>query len=243
MTPAMKPMKSVPSAPTAHRRERLLARRGKPQAGVAMLVVLVFTLALTGIAIVSARLAVQGEAMARNQLDNQVARQAAEAALRDAERDLLLASGTVARPNAICARGTERPVLGSLPPDQACTRGQCAYSEASRLSANFATAKTAAAAEPWWPVASGGRWNNNLSSKPSRLDARSANLCDSFTGGVPVGVFTGAAPIVGVVQQPEYLIEHIGRAQQIIFRITARGYGYRQGTEVVLQSYFRVPDL
>jgi len=208
-----------------------------------MLVVLIFTLALTGIAIVSARLALQGEAMARNQLDNQVARQAAEAALRDAERDLLLPSGKVARPNAPCARGVERPVVGSLPPDTACTRGQCVYSEASRLSANFSTAKTAAAAEPWWPVASGGRWNNDLSSKPSRLDGRGGNLCDAFTGGVPLGVYTGAAPIVGVVQQPEYLIEHIRRAEQVIFRITARGYGYRQGTEVVLQSYFRVPDL
>lgn len=207
-----------------------------------MLVVLIFTLALTGIAIVSARLAVQGEAMARNQLDNQVARQAAEAALRDAERDLMLATGA-ARPNAPCARGAERPVVGSVPPDTACSRGQCVYSESARLTANFATATSTSPGEPWWPVSSGGLWNNTLTSKPSRLDGRGGSLCTSFTGGVPLGVYTGAAPILGVVQQPEYLIEHIRRAGQSIFRITARGYGYRQGTEVVLQSYFRVPDL
>ncbi len=207
-----------------------------------MLVVLIFTLALTGIAIVSARLAVQGEAMARNQLDSQVARQAAEAALRDAERDLMLASGAQ-RPNAPCARGAERPVVGSVPPDTDCTHGQCVYSEASRLTANFATAQATAPGEPWWPVASGGRWNNTVTSKPSRIEGRGGSQCASFTGGVPLGVYTGAEPVRGVWQQPEYLIEHIRRAEQVIFRITARGYGYRQGTEVVLQSYVRVPDL
>lgn len=207
-----------------------------------MLVVLIFTLALTGIAIVSARLAVQGEAMARNQLDSQVARQAAEAALRDAERDLMLASGAQ-RPNAPCARGAERPVVGSVPPDIDCTHGQCVYSEASRLTANFATAQATAPGEPWWPVASGGRWNNTVTNKPSRIEGRGGSQCASFTGGVPLGVYTGAEPVRGVWQQPEYLIEHIRRAEQVIFRITARGYGYRQGTEVVLQSYVRVPDL
>lgn len=209
---------------------------------MALLVVLIFTLALTGIAIVSARLAVQGESMARNQLDSQVARQAAEAALRDAERDLMLASGG-ARPDAPCARGAERPVVGGVPPDAACTHGQCAFSEASRLAANFATANSAAPGEPWWPVAAGGRWNNNPATKPSRTNSTDGSQCASFTGAVPLGVYTGVAPIQGVVQQPEYLIEHIRRAEQVIFRITARGFGYRQGTEVVLQSYFRVPDL
>ncbi|WP_375214183.1 PilX N-terminal domain-containing pilus assembly protein [Aquabacterium sp.] len=209
---------------------------------MALLVVLIFTLALTGIAIVSARLAVQGESMARNQLDSQVARQAAEAALRDAERDLMLANGD-ARPDAPCARGVERPVVGSVPPDTACTHGQCAHSEATRRTANFATATSAAPGEPWWPVASGGRWNNNPATKPSRLDHQDGSQCAGFTGAVPLGVYTGVAPIQGVVQQPEYLIEHIRRAEQVIFRITARGFGYRPGTEVVVQSYFRVPDL
>ncbi|MEK6668131.1 MAG: PilX N-terminal domain-containing pilus assembly protein [Pseudomonadota bacterium] len=235
-------MKRTKFVPSAHLPTRPLERLAGRQRGVAMLVVLIFTLALTGIAIVSARLAVQGEAMARNQLDNQVARQAAEAALRDAERDLLLATGAV-RPNAPCARGAERPVMGSLPPDAGCTHGQCDYSQSARLAANFATATSTSPGEPWWPVSAGGRWNNTPTSKPSRLEGRGGNLCDSFTGGVPLGVYTGVAPILGVVQQPEYLIEHIPIAQQVIFRITARGYGYRQGTEVVLQSYFRVPDL
>lgn len=210
--------------------------------GVAMLVVLILTLALTGIAIVSARLAVQGEALARNQLDNQVARQAAEAALRDAERDLMLVAGGI-RPNAPCARGAERPVLSGSPADKGCLHGQCAFSEASRLSANFATATASAPGESWWPVASGGLWNNTVGNKPSRLEGRGGNLCTTFTGGVPIGVYTGADPVRGVWQQPEYLIEHIRRAEQVIFRITARGFGYREGTEVVLQSYFRVPDL
>lgn len=211
--------------------------------GVAMLVVLIFTLALTAIGIVSAKLAVQGEAMARNQLDSQVARQAAEAALRDAERDLMLATG-VKRSNAPCARDAERPVRDKESLfDSACTHGQCAYNDSVRTTANFANASATAPGEAWWPTSKGGLWNNSTANKPSRLDSANDANCAAFTGAVPLGVYTGGEPIRGVVQQPEYLIESVRRGGAFFFRITARGFGYRQGTEVVVQSYFRVPDL
>jgi len=32
-----------------------------------------------------------------------------------------------------------------------------------------------------------------------------------------------------------------GGGDDDFFRITARGFGYRAGTEVVMQSYFKVP--
>lgn len=208
-----------------------------------MLVVLVFTLALTGLAIVSAKLALQGEGMARNQLDNQVARQAAEAALRDGERDLMLLSGTKLA-TATCARGVERPVMSQVVLfDSVCTHGQCAYNDATRTSADFATASSTQRGEAWWPSAKGGLWHNTATDKPSALTRTDTSKCASFTGAVPLGVYTGASPIDGVVQQPEYLIEPVRRANTYFFRITARGFGYRQGTEVVVQSYLRVPEL
>lgn len=210
------------------------------QRGVAMLVVLVFTLALTGIAIVSARLALMGESVARNQLDMQVARQAAEAALRDAETDLMLATG-VMQGGAACARGDERPVMSQVGRFNAqCTRGQCSYNvDQARLS-NYTTAQTSPQfGEAWWPAERGGRWSDAAASNPMQNPGTN---CASFAGGVPLGTFTGARQVAGVEVQPEYMIEAIRRGEWF-FRITARGFGYRAGTEVVLQSYFTVPSL
>lgn len=207
--------------------------------GMALLVVLIFTIALTGVALVSARLALGGEGLARNQLDHQVARQAAEAALRDAERDLLLsASGTA---GAICARGDERPVQNKVVRFTAnCLRGQCSLSEDDVAKIKYGEATSTTVGEAWWPVSKGGRWNNNTSSKPR---VGNPDGCLTFTGAVPLGTFTGAQPIPAVSQQPEYLLEPVRRDKEALFRITARGFGYRAGTEVVLQSYFVVPEL
>lgn len=219
-------------------------RNSADQQGVAMLVVLIFTLALTGIAIVSARLALMGESVARNQLDLQVARQAAEAALRDAEKDLMIANGAKVFPGALCLRNdvyVERPVMDKV--DQFtpnCLRGQCAVRESDRPKVDFAKAASdPARGEAWWPEDRGGLWGVPGKNKPK---AKSDPTCATFTGGVPLGVFTGANPIKGVAAQPEYLIELI-RRNGVFFRITSRGFGYRMGTEVVLQSYFQVPQL
>lgn len=217
-------------------------RMSHGQHGVAMLVVLVFTLALTGIAIVSARLALMGENVARNQLDLQVARQAAEAALRDAEKDLMIANGESDFPGAVCKRQGDRPVMGQIPQfTQDCLRGQCLFDQEQRQLADYAKAASQPQfAEAWWPEARGGRWGEPAEDKPS---SASAGACGTFTGGVPLGAFTGARAIQGVAFQPEYLIEAIRRGDDTYFRITARGFGYRAGTEVVLQSYFQVPQL
>ncbi len=207
------------------------------QGGVAMLVVLVFTLALTGIAIVSARLALLGESVARNQLDLQVARQAAEAALRDAEKDLMIANGSITFPGAACSRGImERPVMAqTVQFTKTCARGQCIFDQNQRAQVDFtkATDSKQDFAEAWWPVDKGGRWG----------DAGKDSSGCAFSGGVPLGTFTGASPIQGAVYQPEYLIEAILRGEETYFRITARGFGYRKATEVVLQSYFQVPQI
>jgi type IV pilus assembly protein PilX len=60
----------------------------KAQRGLSLIVVLLFLVAITSIAVLSARKATLEEGLGRNQLDMEAARQAAESALRDAERDL-----------------------------------------------------------------------------------------------------------------------------------------------------------
>lgn len=211
------------------------------QKGVALIVVLIFIVALTSLAIFSARDVSLGERLARNQLDAQVAREAAEAALRDAEFDLQLRNGAP-RAGAFCARlsGLERPVTAPSAYSSftsTCERGQCSPSPSVVAgNSNYATAvaqPTPTNYEAWWPASKGGLWNDDLSTKPTT--AASAN-CATFTGGVPFGTFTGRNRVVGVARQPEYLIE---RMSPDFVRITARGFGRNVNTEIVLQSYFR----
>lgn len=206
--------------------------RSTKQTGVALIVVLIFIVALTSLAIYSAQDVSLGERLARNQLDAQVAREAAEAALRDAEFDLLLASG-VQRTGANCARGLSRPVVeASFRFNSNCDQGQCNFPAAQYIASNYLLAtSTLANFEPWWPPSKGGRWNDNLSTKPTGL-----NVNCGFVGAVPYGTFSGRVAIVGVSRQPEYLIESF--TPQKYYRITARGFGRNPNTEVVLQSYF-----
>jgi type IV pilus assembly protein PilX len=203
--------------------------------GIALPVVLLILLALTGLVLFSARYASLSEKTSRNQLDMERARQAAESALRDAERDIRLPLDA-APLGAPCVRGNARPVylgLGAFTVD--CLGGQCETTDASRTAANWSTASTA---EPWWPDDRGGRWNNTWSTKPSR--GSSAN-CTTFTGGVPLGTYTGVNLIPGVAHQPEYLIEVVDRGygQNTFYRITARGFGASEQTQAVMQTYFR----
>jgi type IV pilus assembly protein PilX len=91
-------------------------------------------------------------------------------------------------------------------------------------------------AEPWWPASASGQWNNSFETKP-----RGATPNCTFNGGVPLGTFTGATAIAGVARQPEYLIEMVKRAsgRLVFFRITARGFGVSERTQVMLQTYFQ----
>lgn len=205
------------------------------QTGAALVVVMIFIVALTAIAIYAAKNVSLNERLARNQLDAQVAREAAEAALRDAEFDLLLASDAI-RPNAKCARTDTRPVIESISQfDTTCTRGQCGLPPARYEMSNYATAtSTSNTGEPWWPTAKGGLWNDNLSTKPTAVGVN----C-TFTGGVPYGTYSGKPNIIGVSRQPEYIIEYFRVGTNNVFRVTARGFGRNTSTQIVLQSYFK----
>lgn len=207
----------------SHRR----VHSGHRWAGIALPIVLMFLLIITIAAAYGVRRATLGDGITRNQLDYEVARQAAEAALRDGQRDLL--SPIAAAP---CARGGARPLKSNLTALQwttACTKGQCIVTPDSLAAGVYASGTNA---QPWWPNSKGGRWGDNEVVPAS---------CD-FDGGVPLGTFTGTPSMRGVERQPEYLLEFIDRPYDPIIRITARGFGADINTEVVLQAYVRPPD-
>ena len=228
----MQPTKSACVRPVRHKR------------GVALPVVLMFLLVITILGTLGVRRATTGEVLSRNQLDYEVARQATEAALRDGERDLLL-NATAILPNAICPRNTDRPLssaLGAPSFDTNCPRGQCRFELSYYDTSNY-TASPVINPEPWWPTIAGkkGRWDGDPggAASPKPGDATGANVNCAFNGSVPLGTFTGVARIAGVAKQPEYLIEYLARADDKVMRITARGFGADQNTEVVMQTYFR----
>lgn len=210
--------------------------------GISLPVVLMFLLVITIVGTLGIRRATIGETLSRNQLDYEVARQAAEAALRDAERDLRLTSPSL-MPNALCARSTNRPLadaLGAPHFDNNCPRGQCRFDLTYYDASNYTTVTNP---EPWWPTVNGksGRWNGDPAGTPSPKpgDATGANTNCVFDGSVPLGTFTGVARLAGVAKQPEYLIEYLARGGDKVMRITARGFGADEATEVVMQTYFR----
>jgi type IV pilus assembly protein PilX len=220
------------------------ARPIKKQSGVVLFFVLVFMVILTGVAVFSMRGATLGERLARNQLDRNLALQAAEAALRDAENDLRMnpnpkpgdPPSVFPLAGARCSRVSggpsglpERPFLSDASGlderqwTDTCIRGQCAWRDDS-----FYATKA-----PWERVANGGQWNNNQADKLARCD---------FAGGVPIGTFTGTAVFQGVGLQPEYIIEtrKVAGSSAFQYRITARGFGANPRTEVMLQSELRL---
>lgn len=209
--------------------------------GIALPLVLLFLLIITIAATFGIRRATLNEGITRNQLDYEVSRQAAEAALRDGERDANL-QGNVA--GAPCARNAARPIetlkTGMQFFNPTCLRGQCRmdgdalYYDASDFAANPPINP-----QPWWPTARGrlGQWTVN-----QVFPVASCN----FNGSVPIGTFTGVLPVRGVARQPEYLIEFLTRgsdATERTIRVTARGFGADITTETVVQSYFKPKGL
>jgi type IV pilus assembly protein PilX len=221
------------------------------QSGAVLIVVIVLIAILSATVAYTTKNTLQGGQQIRNERDYLLAYQAAHAALWDAERDLALNPGQ-ALPNAACVRS---PGFRSTPADlnnpnaspqftSNCLAGQC-------LSANsvWASAGPANSGAPWWPVSKGGQWS--ATGTASSMSAQ----CETFTGSIPLGTFTGTPAFKGVARQPDYLIELMRPASTLpdaslggnytcqtpavdclVFKITARGFGSSLTSEVLLQS-------
>jgi type IV pilus assembly protein PilX len=195
------------------------------QSGVALVVVLIFMLALSAIAIFASRNATMGERQARNETEYQIARQAAEAALRDGERDLYPDPAVPAPTIPACTRTgsvfrTNDRVVSADEFTDACLGGQC-WVPAARYAVAWDSATIASGTspgEPWWPISKGGLWNS------------SGSTCAAYKGSVPLGRYTGVPPLSGVWKQPDYLIEYIGDPSQDTALI---GKGFQCATPLI----------
>jgi type IV pilus assembly protein PilX len=179
------------------------------QGGVALVVTLLMLAAVLLLAATAAGMALMGEKAARAGRDRQVALQAAEDALMDAERDIDEAAGAraarLAAPEdfmAGCGTGAALGLCGQGAPG---------------------------GPPPWQAV-------------------------DLAADGVALGHFTGAAMETGTgalpMRRPRYIIERrpdhrpgeeAGGAARYHYRVTAIGFGNREGVQVVLQSAWRRP--
>lgn len=202
--------------------------------GMALLIALVFLVILTLLGITSMHRALLDEKMAGNTRSIAMARQAAEMALRDAERDIraIKADSTACPAGTGSCRPTGwRPLTdyiggaGLSYGDANCQGGQCIAGDTLE------------------------QWNTYYASNPrvwlvdTNWDpANWTNPSNSLGRAVMYGTFTGATALTGLYSQPAYLIEmfrkEYGGPEQYTFRITVKAWGPEQNTVVYLQEVF-----
>lgn len=192
------------------------------QNGATLIVTLIILIAVSLIGISAAHIALLGEKSSRNDRDRKIAFQAAEATLLDAEREIEQSpdmgdsrSAQFASNKTVgfvegCGSGERNPYLGL------CTRGSDRITEA------------------WLAV--------------DFLDESAASMRT-----VPYGRFTGQVLETGAgmapSRRPRYIIEQLpftaaGENAEIeersyVYRITAVGFGAKDGTRVMLQTVYR----
>jgi type IV pilus assembly protein PilX len=199
----------------------------KEQRGVALLVALMFLIVLTLLGLAAIRGTTLEERMAGGSRDYNIALQAAEATLRDAENDL---KGTGINPLVVRSLAVSSfPItfIGSANPSGCAAGGLCIIAnETIQLYKN--TSIVAAQRVDWTSAVTTARSNY-------------------------YGQFTGAAALPGVAQQPRYILELMqfadgknkggnnGANDFYYVRITALAWGASTQTQVYLQEVFLVP--
>ncbi len=201
-----------------------LDRRQNRQGGVSLIVTLLMLIAVMLLGLSATQIALQSEKASRNDRDRQIAFQAAEAALLDAEMDIENSPDRNRSRSAIFSKNDAH----SFVPD-------CGSGDASRYLGLCAQA--AEGVPPAWLA----------------VDF----LNDTATSStVPFGKFTGQSFQTGQgslpARLPRYIIELIAynrpgesaemSARTYLYRVTAIGFGMRDVTRVVLQTYYRKED-
>ena len=188
------------------------------QRGATLAVVLIFLVLVTLVGVTAMSTTTLEEKMAGNQKELNLAFQAAEAALRDAQLDILGLNSA----GAVSPTGRNPPISGETGfGDGTGNRPSCST---LGLCASQSTGFADAALN-----------NTNV-------------LAQDFTAApsVEYGTYTAALRLAGVARQPRYVIEAVNVKPQgntgklIWYRITARGYGAREETQETIQVVFRI---
>jgi type IV pilus assembly protein PilX len=194
------------------------------QRGVALLVALMFLIVLTLLGLAAMRGTTLEERMAGGSRDYNVALQAAEATLRDAEIDLKGSGFNPATIRSLTVSNFPVTLIGTGTPSG------CVLSGGLCIIANETVQL----------------YNNSTTVNPVSWAA-------AATTSSRYGQFTGAPAIVGVAQQPRYILELMqfadgknkggnnGANDFYYVRITARAWGASAQTQVYLQEVFLVP--
>lgn len=236
-------------------------KKANGQHGFVLVTALIFLIVLSVLGTMAMRGSLFEERMSANDRDMAIAREYAELALRDAERDILglRFDGTycAAVPCATLRPAGTRPIsaadagnfwIAANAAVDEVARDDGGVTEASITLQGIYSAQSATACG--MPVWSGADWQDN---------ANPARSCAGTIGNpvptIPYGTFT-AAPFVGPdgnapvgIPPPRYLIEMFKAedlgffsSNKLFFRITAVGFGRTVGpngrTSVTLQSVF-----
>ncbi len=198
--------------------------QNKRQHGASLVVSLLMLVAVLMLGMSAAQIALQGEKSARNDRDRQIAFQAAEAALLDAELDIENSPSASASRSALFSKNSARGFPGG--DEDLCRAG---------------------ADNPLLGLCR--RVDGDMT--PAWLAIDFDDVDNAATYSVPYGRFTGQHFQTGKGSLPEraprYIIElmtynRYGEAADkpgYFYRITAVGYGTRDTTQVVLQSFYR----
>ncbi|MDQ7969465.1 MAG: PilX N-terminal domain-containing pilus assembly protein [Oxalicibacterium faecigallinarum] len=197
--------------------------RPAQQAGTTLITTLLMLTVILLLGTASAQLALQGEKSSRNDRDHQIAFQAAEAALIDAEMDIQQS------PDPLRSR-SHLFVAEILQDEAVLAEGECG----------------AGIQNAWLGVCRQLRMESEAAWK--RIDFLAAG---NATTAIPYGHFTGRSFQTGIgtlpAALPRYIIEympyrgpgHSAEQVEYLYRITAVGFGVRETTRVALQSFYR----
>lgn len=196
---------------------------GRRQQGAILVVALMFLVILTLLGISSMTGTTFEERMAGNTRDYNLALQAAEAAIKDAEYDL---NGFV-MPSPYTPATVRGTLMGKTGFGIAEAAGTC--STTAETKGPGLCLPTAADASPW--------------------ASSTLNWTDASTNTTVYGKYTGAdnaaINVKGVSQQPRYIITAFQRwtpsdnPPPFFYEMTARGFGANSNTKVTLQTFFR----
>lgn len=205
---------------------------GIHQSGAALITGLIFMVVLTMIGVTAARMSTLEERMSGNMRDRSIAMQAAELALRDAERDIRnqFAPGAATSPDP----RRSPPISGVTGFAATCNLDATASTYDDGLCDRRGAAPTYTSTSVTFPT---------FTASGTTFAAMTLDLTGAPS--VSYGRYTGAASIAGLTVMPRYIIEAVpkyisGETGEVFFyRITVRAQGANPNTAVWLQEVFR----